>query len=167
MPTPLHRLLIHGVSATAAVSSAVVIGVLTVSPPPSPPATERIAASSERDQGPTGPVVDELTIAPSPALLRRRYRRPLFDKPPEVATAKPKTTTIRPINVQVVGVIIEEDRSYAVVVGPRQGHVLVAVGQSVPGQADVRLASVTRDHIVVEAKGVPVKVSVLPGRFKP
>lgn len=116
-------------------------------PPPS------VTPRSMTDNGSDAlPPLDEFTL-----LCQRKLQSPLYDPPPEpvaVEEAPPEPVRLPPLQITLLGTIVEPDRTVAMF-ATQGGHIeLTRIGQTVSNAPNgPKVIDITADEVVVEYDG--------------
>lgn len=128
-------------------------GILAPTRDLSPAQPSSSATRSMTDTGPdTLPPLDEFTL-----LCQRKLQSPLYDPPPEpvaVEEASPEPVRLPPLQITLLGTIVEPDRTVAMF-ATQGGHIeLTRIGQTVSNAPNgPKVIGITADEVVVEYDG--------------
>lgn len=129
--------------------------------PPDP--IDLLAASSRVMPSPRdAPAPRRLTIEGFEAVWETKLRRPLVEEQPPAKSPKTpaKVATRRP-PIKLLGTVIEEGRSMALLQSPREGAIVVAVGGALGDTPDApRLVSVDQDQAKLQYRDETVTIQL-------
>jgi len=124
------------------------------SPELPPVSTERAdmakkQAAESRDSASSVPDLDRFA-----AVWSREMQRPLYDPPPEQPPPPPPDPPPKPLNIRLLGTMLEPDRRAAMFAVAGEGISVRELGQTVNnGSGDAKILQIEADRVVLEYAG--------------